>query len=316
MLGSGAKCCSGSEDADSQYDSRPSLRYPLAVLTSDLLNSGLPINAGLAGHLRLVCGLDSRGQTSIRQQSFRAPIHLSKPFTDAGTLVVNVVNPTAGLLAGDQIDCSVAVEEGARLLLTTPSASRAHCMPHSQATVAQQFTVATGASLENWPELLIPQAGARYSQATRIDVADGGEVMFWELLAPGRVASGEAFRFVELNWSTKVSHAGRPALRERYRIVPGEPSVEAWRGYYSAGYYASGVLFLPRVSARSPLWQSIHKLQAPGVTVGISALAGDGWTVRLLTRDSILLRNALNEIRRLVYQMLGRPMPSVRRAGC
>jgi urease accessory protein len=280
------------------------------------LASGLSLNAGLTGHLRLVCGLDARGQSSIRQQSFRAPIHLSKPHTDAGTLVVNVVNPTAGLLAGDRIECSVKVEEAARLLLTTPSASRAHCMPSGRATVHQEFRVATSASFENWPELLIPQAGARYSQVTRIDVADGGELMFWELLAPGRVASGEAFRFVELDWSTTVHHAGRCALRERYRIVPGEPSVDAWRDCYSEGYYASGILFLPGISAESPLWRAIHDLQTAGITLGVSALAGDGWTIRLLTQDSILLRKTLSEIRRLVYGTVGRPIPSVRRAGC
>jgi urease accessory protein len=189
-------------------------------------------------------------------------------------------------------------------------------MPDGRASVHQEFKVAKGASFENWPELLIPQAGARYSQVTRIDVAYGGELMFWELLAPGRVASGEAFRFVELDWSTTVYHAGRCALRERYRIVPGEPSVDAWRDCYSEGYYASGILFLPGVSPESPLWRSIHDLQTAGITLGVSALACDGWTIRLLTQDSILLRKTLSAIRGLVYDAVGRPIPSVRRAGC
>ena len=44
-------------------------------------------------------------------------MHLSKPHHDAETLVLNVVNPTAGLLEGDEIDCRVDVQSGARLLL-------------------------------------------------------------------------------------------------------------------------------------------------------------------------------------------------------
>ena len=56
------------------------------------------------GHLHLVCAADAaRAQLICASQSFRAPIHLSKPHLDEGVLVVNVVNPTAGLLAGDRI---------------------------------------------------------------------------------------------------------------------------------------------------------------------------------------------------------------------
>ena len=80
----------------------------------------------MRGHLHLLCGLDDRGESSLRRQSFRAPMHISKSFTEAGTLVVNVVNPTAGILEGDFIEVEVAVETGARLLLTSPSASRSH----------------------------------------------------------------------------------------------------------------------------------------------------------------------------------------------
>ena len=70
---------------------------------------------GLSGHLRLVCAADEAGRTFIREQSFRAPVHLSKPHHEEGVLVVNVVNPTAGLLAGDRVRYDVSVESGARV---------------------------------------------------------------------------------------------------------------------------------------------------------------------------------------------------------
>jgi urease accessory protein len=71
---------------------------------------------GLSGHLRLVCGVDERGLTYLREQSFCAPVHLSKPHHEESVLVVNIVNPTAGLLAGDRVQYDVAVESGARVL--------------------------------------------------------------------------------------------------------------------------------------------------------------------------------------------------------
>jgi urease accessory protein len=110
-------------------------------------------------------------------------MHLSKPHFDADALVVNVVNPTAGLLEGDRIACRVEVETGARLLLTTPSASRAHRMNNGRAELVQQMRVAAGGFLEFWPELFIPQKGTRYSQRTELN--GGGRRGIALLRVPG-----------------------------------------------------------------------------------------------------------------------------------
>src|SRR5438105_15757029 len=79
-----------------------------------------------SGHLRLRAAARADGRTVLAAQSFRAPYHLSKPYwdADARTLLVQVVNPTAGILEGDFLESDIAVEKGAALLATTPSASR------------------------------------------------------------------------------------------------------------------------------------------------------------------------------------------------
>src|ERR1700677_1161545 len=148
----------------------------------------------MTGHLDLVCGLGAKGLSQLKHQSFRAPMHISKPHLDGDTLVVNVVNPTAGLFEGDEVGCKVHVEAGARLLLTSTSASRAHCMKGpGEARLAQNFSVEKNGWLEVWPELFIPQAGTRYRQKTRVDIEEGSGFLFFETLAPGRVASGGGF---------------------------------------------------------------------------------------------------------------------------
>ena len=113
----------------------------------------------MIGHLDIICAADAGGRSYLRHQSFRAPVHLSKPHLDEGVLVLNVVNPTAGLLAGDRIACRASVESGAALLLTAPSASRAHRMSQGYAEVTLELRVAAGGWLENLPELFIPQGG-------------------------------------------------------------------------------------------------------------------------------------------------------------
>jgi urease accessory protein len=273
------------------------------------------VSRGLSGHLDLVCGPDSRGVSVLKKQSFRVPMHISKPHIDAGALVVNIVNPTAGLLEGDRVECRVEVESGARLLLTTPSASRTHRMKTGMAIMTQKMKVAGGGSLEFWPELLIPQGGSRYRQETEIRIEDGGELLFFESLAPGRVASGEAFAFRELTWVTDVWHGGRQIVRERYRLSPESESVRALRGAFTDAYYASGFILAPGLDDAHPCWGAIHTLHAADAWVGCGRLSAGGWVVKCVAAGSIALRRVLHAIRVEIYDALGRPTPSLRRAG-
>src|ERR1700757_1092782 len=119
----------------------------------------------MTGHLHLVCSSDKEGRSFLSAQSFRAPLHVSKPHVDGGTLVVNMVNPTAGIFDDDRIDVEVKVEAGARLLLTTPSASRVYrSRKGGTARMRQRLEVGCGGFLEYYPEPFIPQQGARFWQ--------------------------------------------------------------------------------------------------------------------------------------------------------
>src|SRR5687767_3103599 len=124
--------------------------------------------AEFSGHLSLRAALRDHGRTVLAGQAFRAPYHISKPYWDADTrtLLVQVVNPTAGILAGDRLVSAIAVEAGAALIVTTPSASRVFQMRGGSAECHQHFAVATGAWLEVMPEPLVPHRGAWYRQTT------------------------------------------------------------------------------------------------------------------------------------------------------
>lgn len=269
----------------------------------------------LTGHLELVCDVDARGLTRIRHQSFRAPVHLSKPYHDAGALVLNVVNPTAGLLDGDRLRSEVHVERGARLVLTAPSASRVHTMRGGRAEVTQHFRVESGGSLEVWPESLIPQRGARYRQQTDITLEAGAELLFFEMFAPGRVASGEAFAFDELEWLTDVRLRGRLIARERYRLTPANGSLDFLRRRFPSAYYASAILVAPGFTARSVCWDALLSHQSDSVWLGNSVIDEGAFALKLVAADSVHFRRALHSVRKTIYDALGRPPPGLRRAG-
>ena len=277
----------------------------------------------MTGHLHLVCAADASGRSFLREQSFRAPMHISKPFHDAGALVVNVVNPTAGFFSGDEVACSVRVENGARLLLTSPSASRVHRMENADglASLWQEFSVTRGAFLEVLPEIFIPQNGSRFLQRTRICVEPGGALIFFETLAPGRVASGEAFAFAQLDWETDVFFGDEKIARERYKISPDEnESLHALREKFSCGYYAScfaiGEPFVA-INATKNAADYFQKIDAlhenERAWIGSSRLAAGGCVVKMIARDSLALREKMRALRGIFYEALGRSAPQLRR---
>ena len=136
---------------------------------------------GFAGHLHLTASRRETGATFLAAQSFRAPFHISKPYWDERVLQVQVVNPTAGILAGDRLEMHVRATEGARLCVTTPAATRAFMMRSGAAVCEQRLQAAAGSCLEYSPEPLFPHAGTTYVQRTLIEAAPDAD-MFWSTL--------------------------------------------------------------------------------------------------------------------------------------
>lgn len=266
----------------------------------------------MLGHLDLLAARGEDGRTVLRKQSFAAPIHVSKPHHDAGWLVVNLASPTPGLFEGDRVRVDVRVEEGARLLLTAPSANRIHTMKEGQAELGQTFHVAAGACLEVWPEYLIPQAEARYRQQTRITVETGGTLLWTETMAPGRVARGEAFAFRELRFATDIFHGTRPLVRERYEMT--RENLAAMRAKFPEGYYASIVAVRAQPGAGSFGVEAIHGLHhSASRWVGVTRLSESAVAIKIVAADSPGLREAVGRARTEMQKWLGVEAAALRR---
>jgi urease accessory protein len=268
----------------------------------------------LNGHLDLLACPDEAGRTILRRQSFAPPIHISKPHHDSGWLVVNLANPTPGLLAGDRVNVSVEVASGAKLLLTAPSANRIHTMQEGHAELLQNFRIASGATLDVWPEYLIPQASARYRQRSRVEVEPGGTLLWTETIAPGRTAHGEVFAFSELRFATDIVRGGTQIVRERYLLTPACATTDALRRVFPAAYYASVVCISDALGEGAGCWPVIRALHEPSrVWVGESCLAPGAFAVKITAADSPALRRTVSAVRAAIQQAAGMTAASVRR---
>ena len=240
------------------------------------------------------------GRTVLAMQSFRAPYHISKPYwdEDAKTLLVQVVNPTAGILSGDRLESTIAVAENAALLVTTPSASRVFKMKEGTAECRLHFSVAPGGWLEVLPEPLVPHRGCSYRQTTHIEVAGGGAMFFADLLMPGRVGHGEAWEWEKLCLEIDVRLGGELILRERFEQTGVNlRSFAELAGSGPNACFGNAVLI---AEGEAPWVPAVATLHRDSIWLGVSPLRRGGWSIKCVAPDSIRLRQTLLELRRIL----------------
>lgn len=277
------------------------------------MNSTLPVSgSSLAGHLQLRCENRADGVPMISHQSFRAPIHLSKSHIDHGHLVLSIVNPTAGFFDGDLLETDVHVGPAARLVLSTPSASRVYRTRSGAAAInSQQFHVEESASLEWIPEPFIPHAGAHYHQRTRIELHPAASLLFFDWIAPGRVAMGEIFSYQSLRWDLDLIIDGILVARERYNLTPADHSLEALRAKFPAAHYLS--IYAAGEMTREWPADSLDSLTNDDIYLGHGPIGGGVHVIRALCRDSLSARKLIETLRLMLYEAAGIKPPSLGR---
>lgn len=259
--------------------------------------------AKFSGHLSLRAEARDDGQTVLAQQSFKAPFHLSKPYWDGRSLIVQVVNPTAGILAGDRLISEITVGSGAAVLITSPSATRIFQMNEGGAESRQHFTVDAGGWLEFMPEPLVPHNGSCFYQRTTLDVAAGGEIFFADLLMPGRIARGETWAWEKLCLELTLHVGGALIMRERLDQSGADLKALAELAGAGAGACFANIVFVsPRLNPVAEWREMLIALHSDGIWAGLSQLRGEvgAWSLKLIAPDNVGLRKTLKRIRQIL----------------
>jgi urease accessory protein len=233
------------------------------------------------------------GRTVLAASRQEPPLKVVRAFTvQDGAALAHLHNVSGGLLGGDRLALKVNVGRRAQVQLTTTGATRIY-RPRCEAppaTQSNEFKLNEGALLEYVPDAIIPYAGARFSQTTTIHMAQGAGLFWWEILAPGREAHGEAFAYECVEMKTNVVALGRPIASERVRIEPRKHSTQS---FGRLGPYRTWATFcIARVGPSAAAWLALeHELREQSLPLtkhgetlwGISALPAHGLMVRCVT---------------------------------
>lgn len=188
-----------------------------------LSNQTAMADIGRVGCLELRYGRDGL-RTILTASRCSTPWHFFPPayLDDSGCAVTSLVNPSGGFVAGDHLSIHAALEEGAHVLMTTPSASRVYRSLGEDSRQSVTLSVSPGAVIEWFPEVTIPFAGSRFVQTMAVTLAKGATALIWDSLASGRVARGERWAFTSLRNEIDLTTAPGARLLERYHVRPEE----------------------------------------------------------------------------------------------
>jgi len=240
------------------------------------------------------------GQTVLSASLQEPPLRVVRAFAlDDGSALAHLHNISGGLLGGDRLSLAVNVGASASVQLTTTGGTRIY-RPRKSAPPTTQtnvIRVGTNALLEYVPDAIIPYTGARFAQRTRIDLAAGAGLFWWEVIAPGREASGEVFAYETIEMQTDITAGGRLIAAENIRL---DPRASALRSIARLGEYRYWATFyICRAGLDAAAWlatedhlrEAARDLNRPGEALwGVSTLLADGLAVRGLAvrgRDAL-----------------------------
>jgi urease accessory protein len=243
---------------------------------------------GRDGFLRL--RFARRGARTILAQSrFSLPLQTLTPLTLAdGASYLMLLNPTGGVLGGDHLTTEIALEAGTHVCLTTPSATRIYRTADKPANLETVIRLDEGATLEFFPDHVIPHAGSSLLQSLRIEMARGARAIILDSMASGRVAHGERWSFTDMDSRMEVYACGHPAYINRTRIIPAtnRPNRQGWMEEFD--YMSCMGLFADDFTRWEELSAALNEelKSARDVRGGATLLSKGGCVVRFLARSA------------------------------
>lgn len=248
---------------------------------------------GTAGELELVFR-ERRGVTYLAEQYMRAPLKVWRPFPlPDGRALLQIVNVSPGVMAGDRYRLTITVKGGAKLVLINQSATKIHRMPSGE-TASQEITlnVEGGAELEYYPGLTIPFPESDFTQRTHVNLASNGCFGMLESWAMGRTGRGEYLAFRRLSSRAYVHRKGCPIYADALELEPHALNTSGWGLLEGSKYLASGCWWWREVTKREEGREK--KPALPGEPALISGvLPSQGEFVRALYPEGLALSQAL-----------------------
>ena len=168
--------------------------------------------------LELAYGRDGAA-TRPTMRRHKGPLRVQKHLYAEGPEVCQhiIVHPPGGIAGGDRLDICATVGANAWAQLTSPGAAKWY-RAAGPAYQTLNLRVAAGATLEWLPQETIIYSAAQAELNTEIDLEGDAKLLYWDIVALGRPASGERFDAGHFQAELNIRRDGQLLWHERQRV--------------------------------------------------------------------------------------------------
>ena len=268
--------------------------------------------AGKIGALTLLLEQEQeRGRTVVKEQYSKVPLFTQRALYLEESLpsmaYIYIISPSGGILQGDRYRMDIVLKNKACAHITTQGATRVYRMERNYATQIVNVEVDEGSYLEFVPDQIIPFRDSRFYQTVNLKVHDKATMIYSEMIAPGRVASGESFQY-DICYMKALAKNQRDTLRFTDVAIL-EPKKRNLKTLGMLGSFdiVGNAYILTSSGYTQKLKDEINSSiqRFTSISGGASILPHDsGVLVRMLGNIASDIRNTIYEIVRITRRMI------------
>jgi urease accessory protein len=221
------------------------------------------MSAAWTAELELGYGVDGTRTVPILRRHL-GPLRIQKGLLPEGPAVWHqiIVHPPGGIAGGDHLSVSLDLAAHAKVLITTPGASkwyRSTALPALQKT---RLRVGAGASLEWLPMENIFFSGSQPRIEYDIELDAEARLISFDLHCLGRAAGNQTFEQGEVKLATSVTQADQLIFAERTRLPAGGVLQHSQTGLGGQPVFGTLLAYSPQMN--DELLAQARQLVLPG----------------------------------------------------
>jgi urease accessory protein len=244
------------------------------------------------------------GATRLAHLYQHDPLRVLFPVPEPGDIPLAVLLTTSGgLVAGDRLSVTVAVEANAAAQVTAAAAEKIYRSTGATTAIAQDLSVGEGGWLEYLPPETILFDGARLRRETLIELRPGAGFLGGGILVFGRQARGERLTHGLVNERWEVWRDGALVWGDALNLSSDDggdiAAILADPACFAGATACATLILAPRANDPRPFVDAARAVQArspaPGLQAGVTAVGGL-LVARWLAEDALTLRRAFADL--------------------
>ncbi|BFH64071.1 urease accessory protein UreD [Paenibacillus azoreducens] len=253
------------------------------------------------------------GKTVARNVYFQGAFKVMRPVyhDDSGQACYYILNPGGGYLDGDRYQMQVSLEEGARMTLTTQSATKIYKTPKKPAYQEIEIWLKNGSYLEYITDPIIGYKDARYKQKTVIRMDKGANLLYSEIITSGWSPDGVQFSYDLLQLTNEIYVDGELAVYDHIKLNPAAQHMSSLGIMEGYSHLGSMIVISEQVNQDflDRLYHEIYE-DTQEYRIGLSLLPVSGLIVRVLANSTQTIERIYAQCHRLINQSFFNTTPS------